>query len=150
MALDAATAALIGAALGSGGTLLTAWLNPFSTAKHAREAKYLEMRRDAYADGLKVIHKFTITDMSVNALDDLAFQMLGPFVQMRLHGSPDIAELYSDVIQAFRAVAEDVKRHGGDTEQESTQQLAAKGTEAIDAFVEAARADIGIAGLYHE
>jgi hypothetical protein len=143
--VDAPTAALIGAGLGFGGALFAAWLNPFTTARAARRAKQLELRREAYAAGLLAATRYA------HALDSADVSrvleaMSAAHASMRLVCSPDVAALYFDVITAVGAVGVHLEEHPGDG---APLELQAKCGQQVVLFVEAARADLGTDELYH-
>lgn len=131
--MDVVTAGLIGASLGVAGTLGGAAINPFTAARHAREAKNIELRREAYAAGLKLVYEITTFD-SMDDARPLARAMTGPLVQMQLVASQDVAELYADLADIVSKIVK---------EGASESHLDFFG-EAYKLFRDAARADIGI------
>jgi hypothetical protein len=135
--VDAATAALVGASIGVTGTLLTAWLNPFSTARHSQAAKRLELRREAYATAIKAVNSLVSNDTKAEARV-AASAMLDPMVQMRLVASPDAARAYGDIYDAVMKII-----GLSDTDKASTTAPFDEFEEAFSRFVELARADIG-------
>ncbi|RDI21708.1 hypothetical protein [Lentzea flaviverrucosa] len=143
--MDAPTAALIGATLGFGGALFAAWLNPFSTARHAKAAKNLELRREAYASGLLAVGKLVEAGGNAEMMYRLVGEMAPPFVTMRLLCSPDVANLYFELTQTAGKIA----RYYEDHAEKNPDELLKQFRTDLDLFVEAARGDLGTDELYH-
>ncbi len=146
--MDAPTAALIGAGLGFGGALFTAWLNPFSTAKHAREAKQLERRIAAYADGIKAVVDATITD-DLDSMGKAVDAVMAPAALMELVGSPDVSKLYDQVGAALDALHREAKK-GNQADPAKLKTLVSEYFKARQDFLDAARADIGADAPYYD
>lgn len=137
--MDAVTAGLIGAAIGVVGTLGGQAINPLATARHARKARNLELRREAYEAGLQLVHEITALDDkapdSLAQADRLSRAMMVPLAQMRLIGDLHVAELYVELSKAIEEFLEAKARPASD--------LADRFGDAFNAFQFAARKDVG-------
>lgn len=142
--MDAPTAVLLGGLLGSSGTLLTAWLNPFSSARHAREARQVELRLEAYADGLKAVDGLLrMTDPG--SVQEVINDMGGAAMRMTLLASPDVSAIYADLRETVRRIY-----HHTLADSLPGEPLMDAFEDQLRLFVNAARADIGADTQYFD
>ncbi|VVJ21593.1 Uncharacterised protein [Amycolatopsis camponoti] len=94
--MDAATAALLGAAIGLTGTVVA----PMVTAYQAKRAKSQDLMREAYARGFACLAKIPRCD-TVEDHKKLRDKMLDALAHIEIVGTKATSDLYGDVVDAY-------------------------------------------------
>ncbi|MDX8149232.1 hypothetical protein SK854_44415 [Lentzea sp. BCCO 10_0061] len=144
--MDAATAALVGAGVGIIGAIAASWINPFTTAKHARAAKNLELRREAYVKGLNAAQTLRVCEDQPDFERALQASW-DAWIEMSLVASPEVAALFG------KAHAAADKANDAWVESSPSQdfmKFQKSFISAVAEFTSAARADIGAGKPYKE
>ncbi|MFJ8958854.1 hypothetical protein ACIRG5_05650 [Lentzea sp. NPDC102401] len=144
--MDAATAALVGALVGFSGAIAASWINPSITAKHARAAKNLEQRREAYLKGLSAAQALRACE------DQRDFERAlqaswDAWIEMSLVASPKVAALFG---KAHAAADKANDAWSESSPSQDFMEFQKSFISAVADFTSAARADIGAGKPYKE
>ena len=136
--MDAATAALVGAAVGCSGAVAAAWLNPFTTARQARRIRNFELRREAYERCIQLLEN--VEGDATNDEDRRAFKatVVHP-ASMRLVANLDVARSVWNVTQNLERTV-GIREKGEEAPVKDFEAL----TKSYRKFVETARLGLGI------
>lgn len=124
--MDAAIAALIGAAIGVTGTVVA----PIVTSWQARRAKRVDLKRDAYSAGITAMIGTAFAD-SETKRTEVFQQALSALGDIEMHGSPKAGNLYSDIAEELATWVE-------------TQHLDEKLSNTMQEFLRVARYETGV------
>ncbi|MEU6149998.1 hypothetical protein ABZ816_08375 [Actinosynnema sp. NPDC047251] len=147
--MDAPTAALIGASVGVIGTLAGALINPHTAARHARNMKIIDLRKDAYLECMKVLQKVPPL-IRPHEMRTLAREIEAvPVAQMRLFADDVTAEWLGELADILNRAADRIEELGKKSasdcmDDKQIKLLISEWEEGITRFLRAARSDLGI------
>ncbi|HKO19808.1 MAG TPA: hypothetical protein VJU82_13065 [Acidobacteriaceae bacterium] len=148
--MDPTLAALLGAGIGTVGTILAASITSFAASRREHKVRRRELMREAYAEGLRAVVAIgRIPDQDSHLhIHDVRMRMFEAQVQIRLVGSPQARDKFDDLAEE---VFEDLDRWEARalSQEESTlsgedNQVGPDSHGLYRQFLEAAWRDLGV------
>ena len=146
--MDASTAALLGASIGVVGTVAGALINPFTAARHARNTKIIEMRRDAYLSAIESLEKVS-ESYTTDELSRAAIAMRVAAAHLLLFTDKEIFQAFEQVRESVVNLRRSLAGHELESIQQRLRHPAVKSAMTLFEdrameFIHVARSQIGI------